>query len=165
MSAGAQPQRLETPTAPEAIAQLRDSFKSLMAALRRLRGRETHRPGELSFAQYSLLFELSGSRNMLSSREIAKEAALSPATVTQMLEALEAHGLVKRHRDEHDRRVVLNELTSRGSKVLAARHARMEPRFQAALAEFSEDELLCAAAVLDRITEYFNGFEACGGEQ
>ena len=36
--------------------QLARSFKAAMAAVRRLRGRETHRPGELSDAQYSLLF-------------------------------------------------------------------------------------------------------------
>ena len=34
------------------------SFKAAMAAVRRLRGRESQRPGELSYAQYSLLFGL-----------------------------------------------------------------------------------------------------------
>ena len=40
----------------DAAEQLARSFKRAMAAVRRLRGRETHRPGELTDAQYSLLF-------------------------------------------------------------------------------------------------------------
>ena len=42
----------------DVLDELGRSFRAAMAAVRRLRGRETHRPGELSFAQYSLLFGL-----------------------------------------------------------------------------------------------------------
>ena len=42
----------------DAYEQFGVSFKAAMAAVRKLRGRETHRPGELSYAQYSLLFGL-----------------------------------------------------------------------------------------------------------
>jgi hypothetical protein len=38
--------------------RLARSFKHAMASVRRLRGRETRRPGELSDAQYGLLFGL-----------------------------------------------------------------------------------------------------------
>jgi hypothetical protein len=34
------------------------AFRDVTGAVRRLKGRETHRPGELSYAQYSLLFRL-----------------------------------------------------------------------------------------------------------
>ena len=58
MSAGAAP-KME-PAAEldrrQAAEQMARSFKGAMAAVRRLRGRESHRPGELSDAQYSLLF-------------------------------------------------------------------------------------------------------------
>jgi hypothetical protein len=47
-----------TPDRTEALERLGRSFKGVTAAARRLRGRETHRPGELSFAQSSLLFGL-----------------------------------------------------------------------------------------------------------
>jgi hypothetical protein len=39
----------------EALSQLGTAFKGAMVAIRRLRGRDTHRHGELSFAQYQLL--------------------------------------------------------------------------------------------------------------
>ena len=139
--------------------QLGRSFKRAMAAVRRLRGRETHRPGALSNAQYGLLFNLSGGSAM-SARELAEAADLTPATVTQMLDALEAQGLVERLRSAEDRRVVLTALTDRGKAVVEEHRARVEPRWRASLAEFSPQELRTAADVLDRLTRYFEDFSA-----
>lgn len=139
------------------------AFKGAMAAVRRLRGRETRGHGELSDAQYSLLFGLR-EHTELSSRELAELAALSPATTTEMLEGLAAAGLVRRERSELDRRVVLTSLTERGRDLVEARRARYEPRWRAALAEFSEEELLAAAAVLDRLGQLFEELsETAGG--
>ena len=71
----------------QAAEQLGRSFKGAMAAVRRLRGRETRHPGELSDAQYGLLFGLR-EHSELSSSELALAADLSPATATEMLDAL-----------------------------------------------------------------------------
>jgi len=143
-------------SAPASAAdQLGVAFKRAMVAVRRLRGRETHRPGQLSYAQYGLLFGLAG-RCELSARELAEQADLAPATVTQMLEHLEGAGLVQRTRSQQDRRVVLSVLTDRGAAVVAERRAQMEPRWRAALLEFSDDELTAAARVLTRLGDYFD---------
>jgi DNA-binding MarR family transcriptional regulator len=147
----------------EALEHLGRSFKAVMGAVRRLRGRETHRPGELSFAQYSLLFGL-GDGGELSVRELGLAADLAPATVTQMLDSLEAAGLVERVRSQRDRRVVLSSLTERGAELVAARRARFEPLWRRALAEFGEDELLVAAAVLDRLREMFYDVADAGAD-
>jgi DNA-binding MarR family transcriptional regulator len=135
------------------------SFKAAMAAVRRLRGRETQKPGALSNAQYGLLFGLAGACGEMSSKDLADAADLTPATVTQMLDSLETHGFVTRVRSERDKRVVVPTLTQRGEEVIAEHRARVEPRWRAALAEFSDDELLTTAAVLDRLREYFENFE------
>ena len=92
-----------------------------------------------------------------SARELADHVDLNPATVNQMLEHLEAGGLVQRTRSEEDRRVVLSVLTERGATVVAERQAQMEPRWRAALAEFSDPELAAAARVLNRLADYFDG--------
>src|SRR5579862_7303148 len=97
--------------------QLGFAFKSAMAAVRRLRGRETHRPGSLSNAQYGLLFGLCGNEPR-SARELAVAADLTAATVAQMLEGMEAAGLVERTRSEVDKRIVLTSLTARGRAVV-----------------------------------------------
>jgi DNA-binding MarR family transcriptional regulator len=138
----------------DALSQLGRSFKGAMAAVRRLRGTETRRHGELSDAQYGLLFSLRGHEQM-SSSELAFAADLSPATATEMLDALVASGLVRRERSDRDRRVVLISLTDRGQRLVEERRARYDPRWRAALSEFSEAELRTAAAVLDRMRDMF----------
>jgi DNA-binding MarR family transcriptional regulator len=134
------------------------AFKRAMVAVRRLRGRETSRPGQISYAQYGVLFGLAGCE--CSARELAEHTDLTPATVTQMLEHLEAAGLVKRTRSQDDRRVVLSALTEHGQELVAERRAQMEPRWQDALSEFSDDELTAAARVLDRLADYFDDYSA-----
>jgi DNA-binding MarR family transcriptional regulator len=136
-------------------AQLGVAFKRAMVAVRRLRGRETHRSAQLSYAQYGLLFSLAGMCER-SARDLAEHADLAPATVAQMLESLEAQDLVKRTRSEQDRRVVLSSLTERGERLVAERHAQMEPRWRAALAEFDDAELIVAALVVNRLADYFD---------
>jgi MarR family transcriptional regulator, organic hydroperoxide resistance regulator len=143
------------PTRADALEVLGRSFKAAMAAVRRLRGRETHRPGQLSYAQYSLLFGLAEA-GRLSSTELARTADLAPATVTQMLDGLEAAGLVRRNRSDRDKRVVMTSLTERGSATVAERRALLEPRWRLALEEFTEAELLATSAVLDRLVELFD---------
>lgn len=139
----------------DTVAELGRAFKGCLGAVRRLRGRETRAHDELSDAQYGLLFGLRD-RDALPSSELACLADLSPATATGMLDGLAAAGLVSRVRSEQDRRVVLTSLTERGQALVAERHARFAPRFSAALAEFSDDELRTAAAVLDRLHAMFD---------
>ena len=144
----------------EALEQLGRSFKIAMAAVRRLRGRETHRPGELSYAQYALLFSLSDRGEELSVRELAVAADLSPPSVTQMLDHLAAMGLVARVRSDLDKRVVLTSLTERGQTLIGERRALFEPRWRNALAEFDDHELAIAAAVMARLGAMFDDFAA-----
>jgi DNA-binding MarR family transcriptional regulator len=140
-------------TAAEELAR---AFKGCVRAVRRLRGRETRcAPGELSDAQYGLLFGLR-EHEALPTSELAFLADLSPATATGMLDALEASGLVTRVRSDRDRRVVLTSLTEQGRALVDERHARFAPRLEAALAEFSDAELQTAAAVLGRLREMFD---------
>ena len=131
-----------------AVTRFASTFKGAMAAVRRLRGRDTHRPEELSYAQYCLLFGLAD-RGELSASELAGLADVAPATATQMLDSLVAGGFVERSRSERDRRMVLVSLTSGGSELVAARRARYEALWTQALARFSEQELETATAVLD----------------
>ncbi len=131
------------------------AFKHAVAAARRLRGRETHCRGELSNSQYSLLFGLLAQDDM-PLHELALLADVSPASAAGMLESLAVAGYVRRARSEQDRRVVLTSLTDRGRALLEQRRARYEPRWQAALSEFSDRELSIATTVLERIAGLFD---------
>jgi MarR family transcriptional regulator, organic hydroperoxide resistance regulator len=138
----------------DAASELGRAFKGAIAAMRRLRGRESRYPGELSDAQYGLLFGLRD-RPEIPLRELAYLADVSPASATEMLDGLQAAGLVHRVRSKIDRRMVLTSLTERGRALVEERRARYEPLWRAAVAEFSEQELAVAAAVLDRLRTLF----------
>jgi DNA-binding MarR family transcriptional regulator len=138
----------------DAATALAGSFKTLMGAVRRLRGRETHSHEGLSNAQFQLLFGLREGK-LLSGGELACVAGLSAAATTQMLDGLEAAGLVMRERSLQDRRKVMTSLTERGRALVEERHARFAPMWQQALAEFSDDELATSGAVMDKLAELF----------
>jgi MarR family transcriptional regulator, organic hydroperoxide resistance regulator len=159
MTATRASQPATTPAAPaqeDPLSQVGRSFKAAMGAVRRLRGRETQLD-QLSYAQYGLLFGLADQPEMSASR-LAEVADLTPATVTQMLDHLEADGLVARTRSERDKRVVLVTLTEPGRKLIASRRTRFERLWREALAEFDDEQLRSAAAVLDRLRAMFDDF-------
>ncbi|MDQ6745967.1 MAG: MarR family transcriptional regulator [Actinomycetota bacterium] len=141
------------------LTQLGPAFKAAAAAVRRLRGREHRHRGELRDAQYSLLFGLS-ERERLPSSELAHLADVSPASATELLDELAEAGLVERSRSQSDRRVVLVSLTTRGRRLLEERRAVYEPRWRAAFAGFSDEELGTAVAVLERMRGVFEEMAA-----
>ena len=145
----------------EAVAQLDAAFKGLMGAVRRLRGRDTHRPGELSFAQYHLLLALS-EHSELSTTQLAAAADLAPATVTQMLDGLVEMRLVERTRSASDRRIVTCTITVPGRELIAKKRRRWERRRREALSEFDTADLAAAAAVIDRLRAMFDEIDAEG---
>lgn len=146
---------VQTRTATQVMEELGRAFKGALAAVRRMRGRETHRPGELSYAQFGLLFALSDGEPR-SSRELALAADISPATAAEMLDGLAASGLVKRIRSDEDKRIVFTSLTDRGKALVDQRRATYEPRWQGALSRFTEDELVSATRVLDALRDMFD---------
>ena len=146
---------VRTETRAEVLEQVGRAFKGVSAAQRRLRARYSHRPGELSYAQYGLLFGLYFGEPM-SSRDLAAAADVSPATAAETLDALAASGLVQRVRSADDKRIVLTSLTERGRAVVDERRAQYEPSFRAALDGFSDAELHSAACVLDALRQMFD---------
>lgn len=146
---------VQAPTRSELMEEMGRAFKGAVAALRRLRGREAHRPGELSYAQYGLLFGLCDGAAR-SSRELALLADISPATAAEMLDGLAAAGLVQRTRSEQDKRIVLTSLTERGKGLIDERRAKYEPRWRATLGQFDDAELESAARVLHALRDMFN---------
>ena len=117
----------------DALEAVGTGFKSAVAAVRRMRGRETHRAGELSHAQYGLLFGLydGGAGGAKSSRELAHAADVSPATAAEMLDGLAAAGLVERVRSPEDKRIVLTSLTPRDLVDATRKRRPVAPRLWA----------------------------------
>jgi DNA-binding MarR family transcriptional regulator len=136
-------------------AELGLAFRRLFRTLNRLRGRDTHLGGsELSHAQFELLIELH-ERGALPAGELAVAAHLAPGTVTQMLDHLADAGHVERVRSETDRRVVVSRLTPAGEKKIQAKRAAWKERWDGALGDLPDSDLLAATRVLQRLRAMF----------
>lgn len=108
-----------------------DTFIKLTRAnnsvLARIAHHGTH--PDLSVSQFGTLETLYHLGTM-SQTEICGKLLKSGGNTTLVVDNLEKHGLVRRHRDEHDRRVVVVELTPEGYDLIAT----LFPRHAAAVA-------------------------------
>lgn len=80
--------------------------------------------------------------------EIARETGLSPAAVTALVDRLEARGLVRRRRDDADRRKVLIVLGEAADEILAV-YAPIVKEGERRLAAMSEAELAAVAKFIE----------------
>ncbi len=92
-----------------------------MSVARQLRGtsQATLAPWDITPGQLRALRALShhGTQRM---SELSEQLRIAPRSTTEVVEALEARGLIQRRPDPDDRRATLAELTENGSCVLKA---------------------------------------------
>jgi DNA-binding MarR family transcriptional regulator len=138
------------------LEELRVALMALFGAQRRLRGRDARIEGGVSFAHYPLLSALAREGPM-SAGQLAADAGLTPATVTQMLDALAGAGLVERSRSETDRRVVSTRLTDEGRRRVERKEAELIEKWRQALSGFDAGELAAATRVVARLGSYLDG--------
>ncbi|MBW0151209.1 MAG: MarR family transcriptional regulator [Phenylobacterium sp.] len=87
---------------------------------------------------------------------IAEAARLSQATVTALLDKLEARGLVIRNRGSQDRRRVSVELTQEGRRALADMPDVLQDRFAARFDKLADWEQASIIAGLERVAALLN---------
>jgi DNA-binding MarR family transcriptional regulator len=143
------------------MEEVRRAFAQLMAAERRLRARQQHRSGELPYAHVRALSLLDAEGPVTAGR-LADEAQLRPASVTAMLDHLEAEGIVRRRRSDEDRRCVLVELTAAGRDVLSVKRERWRRFGEDALATVPARDLVAAVRVMRALAEGIDGLDAGG---
>jgi len=133
-------------TRQEAVADVLVAMGEVFRAQRRLRGRDA-RHGGLTFSQGRLLGGLAEEDRRPASR-LAADAGIGAASATEMIDALEALGLVTRERHEGDRRVVLVCLTDEGRRAVEERKKQVRAVFERALADLDPVELEAVPRVL-----------------
>jgi DNA-binding MarR family transcriptional regulator len=109
----AQPEPAD-PAGDESLAE------ALTAIARQLRERsaETLAPWDITPAHLRALRVLARHGTMRLS-ELSDRLQIAPRTATEVVDALQARGLVRRRADPADRRAILVEVTDRGAGVLA----------------------------------------------
>jgi DNA-binding MarR family transcriptional regulator len=141
----------------DTIDDLRIALRELLAAQRRLRGREAQRPGAISFSQHAVLRVLvDGDEH--SAGELATAADLTPASITKMLDGLSRAGFLERVRDESDRRRVGVRITEAGRREFAAKEEQIRAAWDAELEGASEEELEAMIVALQRMAALFDAF-------
>jgi MarR family transcriptional regulator, negative regulator of the multidrug operon emrRAB len=74
-------------------------------------------PHGLSEGRFVLMFLLEAASDGLAPNELAKQAGVTRATVTGLLDGLEREALIERRVDSHDRRALRIYLTRKGKQV------------------------------------------------
>jgi DNA-binding MarR family transcriptional regulator len=139
-----------------ALESAQGAFRELLGAERRVRGRDQQRDGKLSHAQVRALIAL-GKHEPVTAGELAKAADLNPASVTAMLDHLEAEAIVGRRRSETDRRCVHVVLTAQGRALLEEKRAAWRARWEEKLSGRSDHEIAAAADVMRDIAAILDG--------
>lgn len=133
-----------------ALDELRVAFGAMLAAERRLRGREGHVADGLSLSHFRMLTCLLDADSLPAGR-LAAAAELTPASTTQMLDLLEARGMVVRERDGQDRRVVVARLTDEGRALTVARRESFRAVWAETFGDLGEAELAAGICVMERV--------------
>lgn len=95
----------------------------------------------------------------LSAGRIAERVSLSQGTVTLILDKLESRGLVRRARDEGDRRKVLVTLTEGGRRVLESAPPLMQAQFIRQFENLPLGERDSLVRSLERVAELMHAAE------
>lgn len=101
---------------------------------------ELWRTHGLTLGQVRLLQRLR--RQAMMAGDLAKELGVRAASLTRMMERLEANGLVKRSLDREDRRRIVVEITESGRRTLGGLDFWRKGLIVNALDSMSEDERL-----------------------
>ena len=108
------------------------------------------RAADLSFAQYNVLRILRGAgAGGLPCGEIAARMVNRDPDITRLLDRLESRDLVRRSRDEQDRRVVVADITAAGLAVLKPLDGPVARVHRDQLAHMSREQLESLAELLE----------------
>ena len=114
-------QSLSSPS-PERLRAWRLYFESALALIDVLDG-ELERDAGLPMRWYDVLVQLEDAPDGLRMNELAERILYSKSGFTRVVDKMEAAGLVRRVRPEHDRRSVFVLLTDQGRETMQrARH-------------------------------------------
>ena len=99
------------------------------------------------------------SRGALTTGSLALAVALSPATLTGILDRLEVRGLVSRERRPEDKRRVLVSLTAIGRQMAQELPSPLQDRFSERMTDLSADEQASIRAALASVARMMDAAE------
>jgi len=111
---------------------------------------ELLKPFALTATQYNVLRILRGAGGRgLACRELGERMLTHDPDVTRLLDRLERRGLLERHREQQDRRVILTGITSAGLRLLEQLDAPVTELHRRQLGHLGEEQLRALVALLE----------------
>jgi DNA-binding MarR family transcriptional regulator len=122
------------------VDELRGALRDMLAAQRRLRGREASQRDDLSISQHAILRVLFDGVTY-SCGELALATDLTPASMTKMLDGLAREHLVERVRNAFDRRRVGVRITPEGRRRFADKERRLRGVWEESVEAMTRDDI------------------------
>ena len=131
---------------------IEETFVALKIAMGSVVGRLRPGPrrGGLSFPQMGVL-RFIDHKGTTTPNEMAETFGVTPANITGLVAKLERAGLVRRVRDEEDRRVVRLSLTPKAQRGMERWRHYAVVRLKESFAEWSTGEILTLKGMLERL--------------
>jgi DNA-binding MarR family transcriptional regulator len=126
---------------------------SLLPRIGKLAAQVAHERGAITLERARILWQLVDSPRR--SGELAQRCALTPASVSELVDLLERDGLVRRAEDPTDRRVVVVEITARGRREIERVGELMKAPVAKILAGLPADKRVRIAAALNDLQDAF----------
>ena len=131
--------------ADTALVALRQILRATELSSRRLAQRSGLTPSQL------IILQLIGKNAGTNPSVIAKEAGLTQATVTSLLDKLERAKLINRQRDTDDMRRIIVRLTDKGRETLDGAPDLLQDQFSARFGALEDWEQSYLIAALERV--------------
>lgn len=141
-----------------------DTIEQVLVAIRRiiratdLRSKQLSRETGLTASQLVMLKTIKAAER-LTAGQLATRISLSQATVTSILDRLEANGLVQRQRASEDRRRVHVVLTAAGEEVLKSAPRPLQETFIRQFRELPDWEQQRVLSSLQRVAHMMDADE------
>jgi MarR family transcriptional regulator for hemolysin len=135
---------------------LRNSFASLVARAARQWRRAVDRrlqPFGLTEATWLPLIHLARAPVPMRQKDLAASLVLDGSSVVRLLDALESAGLIERRGETTDRRAKTITVTRHGMSIIDQVEAVSTEVRNATLVGLSDDDLVTATTVLDRVCQ------------
>lgn len=123
-----------------------------------LHSKRLEKESGLTGPQLMVLQQLAA-HDKLTAGVIAREISLSQPTVTSIIDRLERKGLLKRERDQRDKRKVMLRMTEAGQAAVAKAPALLQDSFVRAFNRLEDWEQTLILSSLQRVSEMMNATE------
>lgn len=121
------------------VEEIEKSLRCIAAILKK-KGRDILSNYSITPPQFDALLLLNESGNMTIG-ELSNKMYLACSTITDLIDRMEKNNLVKRVKDEKDRRLVRIQLLENGQRVIEAALAKRQENLREVLKNFSDQKL------------------------